>query len=191
MFEALRALNRARRQTAPTDWVRTLARQAVATRGRPLNGFLSAGSREPADRRCPIQRTCGTHTTVPTCGGRITARSVIPFSPARSDSHRFRPRIRAARHRVDCGNGSRFNHRRSCRARRDRQAGIDRHAGHPVSSEKGSSLSESKVGTYRISAELAGFRKSVQTGIVLHVQRESRSTSGSSSALTEDVRRAR
>src|SRR2546428_652956 len=26
----------------------------------------SAGSREPADGRCPIQRTCGTHTTVRT-----------------------------------------------------------------------------------------------------------------------------
>jgi len=52
-----------------------------------------------------------------------------------------------------------------------------------VSSEKGQFVFPNlKVGTYTISAELAGFRKSVQTGIVLHVQEGSRSTSGSSSA---------
>jgi hypothetical protein len=40
-----------------------------------------------------------------------------------------------------------------------------------VSSEKGQFVFPNlKVGTYTISAELAGFRKSVQTGIVLHVQ---------------------
>jgi len=40
-----------------------------------------------------------------------------------------------------------------------------------VSSEKGQFVFPNlKVGTYTISAELAGFRKSVQTGLVLHVQ---------------------